>query len=217
MSNNELLQEPEGIKFFSIRTGETHFGKLEPTIQAYINSSDLGINASRGQDYGWRLHPEWVKKVRDFRRDPVQMSILQSKNDGRKPSLVQILYYIYGQQLAAWFEEQEDNENPYEEQYAQALASGKFGEVDDQGRPQLPAALADFLETTADDDEDDISDLIDDAMDDEDEPAAPQTQASEPSKIPETPSQPQTTGVDPTKEGDDKSVETKAKGSQKKQ
>ena len=59
--SNKVIEEPKGISFFSIRTGETHYGKLEPTIAAYLNSSDLGINASRGQDYGWRLSPEWVQ------------------------------------------------------------------------------------------------------------------------------------------------------------
>lgn len=168
MSDNVQIQEPEGIKFFSIRTGETHFGKLEPTISAYINSSDLGINASRGQDYGWRLHPEWVKKIREFRKDRSQMAILTAKNGGQKPTLTQILYYMYGEQLQQFFEAQEDNENPYEEAYAEALSSGKFSNVDEQGNPQLPAALADFLAANDDDDEiseeDDISDLIDDVI-----------------------------------------------------
>lgn len=173
MSDNVQIQEPEGIKFFSIRTGETHFGKLEPTISAYINSSDLGINASRGQDYGWRLHPEWVKKIRDFRKDRNQMSILTAKNGGQKPTLTQILYYMYGEQLQQFFEAQEDNENPYEEAYAEALSSGKFTNVDDQGNPQLPQALADFLAANDDEDEitedDDISDLIDDVITEDDE------------------------------------------------
>lgn len=169
MSNNVEIQEPEGIKFFSIRTGETHFGKLEPTIAAYINSSDLGINASRGQDYGWRLHPEWVKKIREFRKDRSQMSILTAKNGGQKPTLTQILYYMYGEQLQQFFEAQEDNENPYEDAYAEALASGKFSNVDEKGNPQLPQALADFLAANDDDeeeisDDDDISDLIDDVI-----------------------------------------------------
>lgn len=173
MSDNVQIQEPEGIKFFSIRTGETHFGKLEPTISAYINSSDLGINASRGQDYGWRLHPEWVKKIRDFRKDRSQMSILTAKNGGQKPTLTQILYYMYGEQLQQFFEAQEDNENPYEEAYAEALSSGQFSNVDEKGNPQLPQALADFLATNDDDeeisDDDDISDLIDDVITEDDE------------------------------------------------
>jgi len=189
MSNNTLVQEPEGISFFSIRTGETHFCKLEPTIAAYINSSDIGINASRGQDYGWRLAPEWVKKVRDFRRDATQMSILTAKNGGQKPTLTQILYYMYGEQLQRYFESQEDNENPYEEQYAKMIASGKVDRSEALVKPEVPAALADFM--NAQDEEDDISDLIDDVIT-EDEPSAPAT-----------------VGIDPAKLGADKSVKVK--------
>jgi len=187
--SDQIVKEPEGISFYSIRTGETHYCKLEPTIAAYINSSDMGINASRGQDYGWRLAPEWVKKVRAFKRDATQMSILTSKNGGQKPTLVQILYYMYGEQLQAFFEAQEDNENPYEEAYAQAIAKG--GVVADAStEPELPAALADFRSTVIDDDDDDITDLIDDVIA-EDEPT--------------------NVGVDLAQKGKDESVETTVK------
>lgn len=158
------LQEPQGISFYSIRTGETHHCKLEPTIQAYINSSDMGINASRGQDYGWRLDPEWIKKVRDFRKDQTQMSILTAKNQGQKPTTVQILYYLYGEQLQAYFEAQEEHENPYEEEYLAAIRKNG-GNPAEAPKQELPQALADFQAATEDDDEDDdIADLIDDEL-----------------------------------------------------
>lgn len=168
MSNNVEAQEPQGISFFSIRTGETHFGKLEPTIAAYLNSSDLGINASRGQDYGWRLAPEWVQKVRDFRKDPTQMSILTAKNGGQKPTVVQILYYMYGRQLQEFYESQEENENPFAEKYARMIANGGVDPEDPIDDAHIPAALADVL---AIDDEDDMADLIDEVItEDEEEP-----------------------------------------------
>lgn len=118
------LEEPKGIPFYSVKTDETHYCKLEPTIQAYINSSDMGINASRGQDFGWRLAPDWVKRVKAFRRDAMQMALLTSKNEGRKPNTVQILYYMYGQELSAFHEEQDENENPFEEQYQRDISTG---------------------------------------------------------------------------------------------
>lgn len=165
--NNTLVEEPKGIPFFSIKTGETHWCKLEPTIQAYINSSDMGINASRDQDYGWRLAPEWVQKIRAFKRDRTSMSILTSKNDGRKPTTTQILYYMYGEELANYYEELEEHENPFEEAYLAAIAAG--ASVKDAAKQSnMPEALADFR---ALDQEDDISDLIDDVIDeDEEEP-----------------------------------------------
>lgn len=185
------IKEPEGITFYSIRTGETHYGKLEPTIQAYINSGDMGINASRGQDFGWRLHPDWVKKVRDFKKDSLQMSILTQRNEGQKPTTVNILYYLYGQQLAEYFESMEENENPYEEEYNRMIAGGKSPR-EAAAVAGMPQALADFRTPIDDDEDDDLSDLIDDAIDEGEE-------------------QPAETGIDPATPGGDTSVETPVK------
>mgnify|MGYP000555990177 CR=1 FL=1 len=197
MSNNEVqltdqkvVEEPQGIPFFSIRTGETHWGKLEPTIQAYINSSDMGINASREQDFGWRLHPDWVKKVRDFKRDRTQMSILMSKNEGRKPTTTQILYYMYGQQLEEYYEDLEDNENPFEEAYLAAV-NGGMSIQEAAERAGMPRALADFRALDDDDEElapaDDVADLIDDVMEEDDE----ELETPEAPTAPEAPSEPE--------------------------
>lgn len=122
----ELVQEPQGVGFFNIKSGDVHYAKLEPTIQAYINSSDMGINASRGQDFGWRLDKEWVKKVKGFRQNTTGMQLLTAQNGGQKPTTVQILRYIYNEQIRAYQEELEDNENPFEEQYQRDIAESKF-------------------------------------------------------------------------------------------
>jgi hypothetical protein len=117
------IEEPKGIGFYSIKEGITHYLKNEPGIAAYINSSDMGVNASRGQDFGWRLEAEWVKRVKAFRRDRTQMQILAAANGGQKPTTVQILYYLYGEEMRAYQEELEENENPFEEQYQQDISS----------------------------------------------------------------------------------------------
>lgn len=114
---------PKGIGFFNIKTGETHYARLEPQIQAFINSSDLGINASRGQDFGWRLEPEWVNRVKKFRRDEPKMETLVSRNGGQKVTTPQILYAIYGEQLRAAFERAEEDATPFEEEYLQNISS----------------------------------------------------------------------------------------------
>lgn len=193
--NPTTIEEPKGIPFYSVKTGETHFCKLEPTISAYINSSDMGINASRGQDYGWRLAPDWVKKVRAFKRDRTSMSILTAKNDGRKPTTTQILYYMYGEELANYYEEMEENENPFEEAYLAAINSGLPIEaaIEESG---MPKALADFR---AVEDDDDMADLIDDVLD-EDEDAGDDAP---------------TTGVDLAEKGGDKTVETTTEPAEK--
>lgn len=119
---------PKGIEFFNIKSGDTHYCRLEATIQAYINSSDMGINASRGQDFGWRLAPSWIKLVRDFRKDENKMANLGAKlrlEEDQSPSLIQILYAIYGAQLRAARLAAQEDENPFEEEYLQQIKDDK--------------------------------------------------------------------------------------------
>jgi hypothetical protein len=151
--SNKVVEEPKGIPFFNVKSGDTHYARLEPTIQGYINSSDMGINASRDQDFGWKLGAEWVKKVKAFRRDNTQMSILSARNGGQKPTTVQVLYFLYGEEMRAYQEEAEENENPFEEQYQREISSNTKGAPKAAKPDQLPQV----------DDDDDISDLIDDA------------------------------------------------------
>lgn len=148
-TNVVLVEEPKGIAFFNVQSGDTHYCRLEPTIQAYINSSDMGINASREQDFGWKLAADWVKRVKAFRRDPMQMQILNARNQGQKVTTTQILYYLYGEELRAYQEDLEENENPFEEEYLQSI-SGK-SVVD---APKAPVVDLD------DDEDDDISSLV---------------------------------------------------------
>lgn len=136
--------QPKGIGFFNVKTGETRYAQLEAQIQAYINSSDLGINASRDQDFGWKLSPEWVKAVRNFRRNETKMEFLTAKNGGQKVTTTQVLYAIYGEQLRAAQERADDNESPFEEEYNQAISE----------KPS-PSPLDDFDE--GNDDDTDIS------------------------------------------------------------
>lgn len=119
---------PKGIEFFNIKSGDTHYCRLEATIQAYINSSDMGINASRGQDFGWRLAPSWIKLVREFRKDENKMANLGAKlrlEEDQSPSLIQILYAIYGGQLRAARLAAQEDENPFEEEYLQQIKDDK--------------------------------------------------------------------------------------------
>lgn len=70
------------IKFFNIKTGETRILDpatmdpqfIEPAIAALYNSSNLHVNATRGQDFGWRIAPETVKRIRDIKRDDAMIN-----------------------------------------------------------------------------------------------------------------------------------------------
>lgn len=122
--------QPKGIGFFNIKSGETHYARLEPQIQAYINSSDMGINASHDQDFGWRLEPEWVKRVKAFRRDENKMERLVSRNGGQKVTTPQILYAIYGEQLRVHAQQQEDEALPFEEEYLSKVSDKSTAKTD---------------------------------------------------------------------------------------
>lgn len=56
------------IKFFNVRSGETVEATTEPMIAAYFNSSDQNPNGLV-QDFGWRLAPETLKRVRAIQED----------------------------------------------------------------------------------------------------------------------------------------------------
>lgn len=65
------------IKFENIDTGETvaidrkRSGKhYRAKLSAVINSSNMSINADRGQDYGWRLDPEQQALIETWEEDP---------------------------------------------------------------------------------------------------------------------------------------------------
>ncbi len=126
---------PKGIGFYNIRSGETHHVKLEAQIQAFINSSDMGINASRGQDFGWRLAPNWVKAVKAFRRNENKMENLTSRNGGQKVTTPQILYAIYGEQLRAAQERADEDESPYEEDYQAAISNRSQSKTGPKPKP----------------------------------------------------------------------------------
>lgn len=141
------VAEPKGIGFFNIKSGDTHYCKLEPTIAAYINSSDMGINASRDQDFGWRLDPSWVKKVRNFRNDENKMDTLAAKlrlEDGVFPSTIQILYYLYGREVRAYLQRVKEDDTPFEDQYQRDIAKPEEVETEEFSENETDLATLDL-------------------------------------------------------------------------
>lgn len=114
---------PKGVSFYSVKSDETRYAISGAQIQAYLNSSDMGINAAHGQNFGWRLSPEWVQKVKDFRKDEAKMERLTAKTGGSKVTVPQILVAIYSAELRAYTQVKQDDENPFEEKYLQSLSA----------------------------------------------------------------------------------------------
>lgn len=61
------------VSFFNIKTGEEVALDDDAHIAAFVNSSDLGINATRGQDFKWRIAPELKAKVDEYSEDPLKL------------------------------------------------------------------------------------------------------------------------------------------------
>lgn len=58
------------ISFFNVRSQETKVCRTPEMIAAYLNSSDRNPNVMQGQDFGWRLAPAVVVKMREVKLDP---------------------------------------------------------------------------------------------------------------------------------------------------
>lgn len=72
----EPTTQPKGIIFENIDTGETllisrtHEGKhYRAKLSAIMNSSNLHVNADRGQDFGYRLQPEQQALLEEWEQD----------------------------------------------------------------------------------------------------------------------------------------------------
>ena len=73
------MSNAKGVKFYNINTNESVTLELQPQIAAFINSSNLGVNASRGMDKGWRIAPELAVEVEDFQADLEKMRKLSDR------------------------------------------------------------------------------------------------------------------------------------------
>jgi hypothetical protein len=57
------------IKFYNIRSKEIRVAETEPMIAAMWGSSDRSPNVLQGQDFGWRLAPEVVVRLKRIKAD----------------------------------------------------------------------------------------------------------------------------------------------------
>lgn len=59
------------IEFVNIKSGERVKLTRPHQIGAFINSSDLHVNSTKGQDFGWRLAPSVIVRLDAMRQDVV--------------------------------------------------------------------------------------------------------------------------------------------------
>lgn len=67
------------IEFVNINSGERVELERPHQIGAYLNSSDLGSNSNKGQDFGWRLAPAVMDRIEDMRSDPEALEAISKR------------------------------------------------------------------------------------------------------------------------------------------
>lgn len=67
------------VSFFNIKTGEERALDDSAHIAAFVNSSDMGKNARKGQDFSWRISPELKAKVEDYSEDAAKLQEISQR------------------------------------------------------------------------------------------------------------------------------------------
>ncbi len=121
------------IKFYNIRSGETRSCETAEQIAAHYNSSNLHVNALVGQDFGWRIAPETVKRMEDVRRDQIVLDrIAQAFNlpQGEVKD-VDVLAWISMQDQRSKTVEVQQSQDDFEKEYETAVRKIREGEKTD--------------------------------------------------------------------------------------
>lgn len=119
------------IKFFNIKTGETRTLDpatmdpqfIEPAISALYNSSNLHVNAMLGQDFGWRIAPETVRRIQEVKQDDMLVSRIAAQTQILPENLqdTDILTWIVKDDARREAMKNQETEQNYEEQYQREL------------------------------------------------------------------------------------------------
>lgn len=110
------------VKFFSVRSGEIVVAETEPMIAAYFNSSDLNPNGIV-QDYGWRIHPEMVKRIRELEEDEdfIRKLAKDLEIPEERVATYHILKYLSDREDRAKRKADKVRDNKFQEQYDREL------------------------------------------------------------------------------------------------
>ena len=212
------------IVFENILTGETigisreTEGKFyRAKLSAAINSSNMSVNADRGQDYGWRLSPEQQALIEEWEADPSMVDTVSKWSEVMVDALThtEFLSYLLYQQEKGLSPETSDvaqrraSQQAYEARVA-ALRSGKpepvapFNPQIARGQETLEQFLSGELTGDASGDKEEDIEVTDESLAELDKVLA-ETDTTVPPVV-ETP----VVGVDPATLGGDKTAVTPA-------
>lgn len=142
------------ITFENIETGDKisisrrESGKYyRAKLQALINSSNIGPNSDRGQDYGWRLDPEQQAQIEIFRENPETIEKTSQLTKVPVDSLTDaefLDYLLHLQELG----QSESNlsrqaRQKAEEDYRQRVKAAHAQNAADDGKPAVDAGAED--------------------------------------------------------------------------
>lgn len=124
------------VEFENIKSGErVNFDGIAEAnlraaqIDAYVNSSNLGVNSNRGQDYAWRLAPEVAAHFDVIKSDFNQLNTISKATGVNVDDLSDgiILGYMVSQQLSeeAAKNAKVDKISNHEDAYRQRVADAK--------------------------------------------------------------------------------------------
>lgn len=137
------------VKFFSVRSGEVVLAETEPMIAAYFNSSDLNPNGIV-QDFGWRIHPNMVRQIRELEEDEDFIRSLAKELEipSENVATYHILKYLSDKEERAKRKAEKLNDNKFQEQYDRELAAALAADEDEEDSNE-PATVADKPATRA--------------------------------------------------------------------
>lgn len=135
------------VKFFNIKSGESRTAVTEPMIAAYFNSSDRHVNALVGQDMGWRLAPETLKRMQEVRNDSTKLMQIATSFQLPLDAIgdTDILYWISLEDDREEAVSRQQKEASYAEQYeaeVRALNAPPVAEVKADEKKTAPTPKA---------------------------------------------------------------------------
>lgn len=131
------------INFMNIKTGERKNLSEPHHIAAYLNSSDLGVNSNKGQDFGWRLAPEIIVRVDEMANDAMLLQNLATNlgipiDELTTTHLVQHISFMEDQ-ANRMSQSRREREPEFKNQYDMEIAKLRKGEDWDDAPAEVVA------------------------------------------------------------------------------
>ena len=109
------------IKFFNIKSKEVRVAETEPQIAALWASSDHSPNITQGQDFGWRLAPEVVVKMKKIKQDYATLTEIARRNLKTPDEVVDIDILAYISATDAGAQTAVANDEDYTDEYNEEI------------------------------------------------------------------------------------------------